>query len=72
MPAPQELHDSTLYLIRAETPVITGDSSRIDVAAAYVESLFHQNAVNKVFEIVNQGNRPNIIDWEKLFSELPL
>ncbi|MBD2268177.1 SDR family oxidoreductase [Anabaena sp. FACHB-1391] len=50
--------------------IITGDSSRIDVAAACVESLFHQSAVNKVFEIVNQGNRPDTIDWEKLFSEL--
>ncbi|MFM6311375.1 MAG: hypothetical protein ACKPGB_24540, partial [Dolichospermum sp.] len=40
------------------------------VAAACVESLFYQSAINKVFEIVNQGNRPDIIDWEKLFSEL--
>ncbi|MEY2912461.1 MAG: hypothetical protein RLZZ184_1770 [Cyanobacteriota bacterium] len=59
-----------LNVIFGTGDTISGDTSRIDVAAACVESLFHQSAVNKVFEIVNQGNRPDTIDWEKLFSEL--
>ncbi|MBD2138366.1 SDR family oxidoreductase [Anabaena sp. FACHB-1237] len=49
---------------------ISGESSRIDVAAACVESLFYETTVNKVFEIVNQGERTNTIDWERLFSQL--
>lgn len=49
---------------------ISGESSRIDVAAACVESLFYESTLNKVFEIVNQGDRRNIIDWERLFSQL--
>lgn len=49
---------------------ITGESSRIDVAAACVESLFYQTSVNKVLEIVNQGDRPAIIDWQTLFSQI--
>lgn len=49
---------------------IIGESSRIDVAAVCVESLFYQTSVNKVFEIVNEGDRPSIIDWQSLFSQL--
>ncbi|AFZ24634.1 putative nucleoside-diphosphate sugar epimerase [Cylindrospermum stagnale PCC 7417] len=49
---------------------LQGDSSRIDVAAACVESLFYPSASGQVFELVNQGTRPTVIDWEKLFSQL--
>lgn len=51
---------------------LAGDASRIDVAAACVESLFYPSAANQVFELVNQGTRPNVIDWEKLFYQLTI
>ncbi len=49
---------------------LSGQTSRIDVAQACVESILNPIARGKVFEIVNQGNRPAVIDWEKLFSRL--
>ncbi|MFO5493021.1 MAG: SDR family NAD(P)-dependent oxidoreductase, partial [Cuspidothrix sp.] len=59
-----------LNVVLSTGDTITGDSSRIDVAAACVESLFYQSSVNKVFETVNEGDRPPIIDWQSLFSQL--
>jgi hypothetical protein len=59
-----------LGIIFGKGDTISGDTSRIDVAATCVESLFYQNSINKVFEIVNQGDRPTIIDWQNLFSQL--
>ncbi|WP_427162415.1 SDR family oxidoreductase [Aliinostoc sp. HNIBRCY26] len=47
---------------------LVGDASRIDVAAACVESIFYPSTTNQVFELVNKGTRPPVIDWEKLFS----
>jgi uncharacterized protein YbjT (DUF2867 family) len=49
---------------------LTGQTSRIDVAAACVESIQNSDSERKVFEIINQGARPFVINWEKLFSEL--
>lgn len=49
---------------------LTGQTSRIDVAAACVESLRNPATVNKVFEIVNKGDRPGTIDWPTLFAQL--
>jgi uncharacterized protein YbjT (DUF2867 family) len=49
---------------------LTGETSRIDVAAACVECLNNSAAVNQVFEIVNQGERPAVIDWNALFASL--
>jgi uncharacterized protein YbjT (DUF2867 family) len=48
--------------------MLVADSSRIDVAAACVESIFYHVCERKVFEVVNQGTRPPTIDWETLFS----
>jgi len=62
--------EGKLNIIVGTGDTLSGDSSRIDVAAACVESLFYQSSINKVFEMVNQGNRPNIIDWRNLFSQL--
>ena len=59
-----------LNVVLGTGDTLLGDSSRIDVAAACVESLFYQNSVNKVFEMVNQGDRPTVIDWQNLFSQL--
>lgn len=49
---------------------LNGETSRIDVANACVESLFYETTVNKDFSIINSGKRPDYIDWEKLFSSL--
>ena len=49
---------------------LNGETSRIDVANACVESLFYETTVNKDFAIINSGERPDRIDWAKLFSLL--
>jgi uncharacterized protein YbjT (DUF2867 family) len=49
---------------------LTGQTSRIDVAAACVASLNSLAAENKVFELINQGQRPARVDWESLFAQL--
>ncbi|NET03101.1 MAG: NAD(P)H-binding protein [Sphaerospermopsis sp. SIO1G1] len=56
-----------LGIVLGKGDKLNGDASRIDVAAACVESLFDSNTENQIFEIVNQGTRPDIIDWNKLF-----
>lgn len=59
-----------LAVVVGKGDTLGGDTSRIDVAAACVESLHNLAAVNQVFEIVNQGKRPEVIDWMALFSSL--
>jgi uncharacterized protein YbjT (DUF2867 family) len=49
---------------------LNGESSRIDVANACVESLFHDTTVNQSFSIINSGARPAVTDWSKLFATL--
>lgn len=49
---------------------LSGQTSRIDVAAACVECLNSPAAANKIFEIINQGKRPETIDWTALFAGL--
>ena len=49
---------------------LSGEASRIDLAAACVECLSRPVTEGKVFELVNKGPRPDSIDWEALFSEL--
>src|ERR687886_798086 len=49
---------------------LSGDTSRIDVAAACVECLDNPTTEGKVFELVNQGARPSALDWGTLFSTL--
>lgn len=62
--------DGKLNVVLGKGDQLAGDASRIDVAAACVESLFDPNTANQVFELVNQGTRPPVIDWQKLFSEI--
>ena len=50
---------------------LTGQTSRIDVAAACVECLSHAATDRKTFEIINQGSRPATIDWATLFATIP-
>ncbi|WP_066426125.1 SDR family oxidoreductase [Anabaena sp. 4-3] len=62
--------DSKLDVVIAKGDTLGGDASRIDVAAACVESIFYPTTQGQVFELVNKGTRPPVIDWEKLFSQL--
>jgi uncharacterized protein YbjT (DUF2867 family) len=57
-------------VVVATGDTLSGDTSRIDVANACVECLFQPSTSKKIFEIVNQGQRPPVIDWETLFSRL--
>ncbi|MBD2441499.1 NAD(P)H-binding protein [Nostoc sp. FACHB-110] len=59
-----------LGVVLGQGDTLTGDASRIDVAAACVESIFSPSTANQTFEIVNQGTRPPVIVWEELFSRL--
>ena len=49
---------------------ISGETSRIDVANACVECLLTQLTSNKIFELVNQGERTADLDWNNLWSKL--
>lgn len=49
---------------------LNGETSRIDVANACVESLFYNSTINKDFSIINSGDRPDNINWEQLFLSL--
>jgi len=47
---------------------LNGQSSRIDVANACVECLNIPITTNKIFEVINQGTRPALLNWPKLFG----
>lgn len=49
---------------------LLGQTSRKDVAAVCVECLQNPATENTTFEIINQGERPAVVDWSKLFTEL--
>lgn len=49
---------------------LTGQTSRIDVAAACVECLRYPTTENKTFELINRGARSAVIDWGMLFARL--
>ncbi|BAT51955.1 NAD-dependent epimerase/dehydratase [Nostoc sp. NIES-3756] len=59
-----------LNVVIGKGDTLAGDASRIDVAAACVESIFYSASERQVFELINKGTRPPTIDWEKLFSQL--
>jgi uncharacterized protein YbjT (DUF2867 family) len=50
---------------------LNGQTSRIDVAAACVECLHNPATERQVFELINQGDRPAVVDWAALFAQLP-
>jgi uncharacterized protein YbjT (DUF2867 family) len=62
--------DGKLGLAIGTGDTLTGDTSRIDLASACIESIFHPVTENKIFELVNKGHRPPQIDWTGLFSLL--
>jgi hypothetical protein len=47
---------------------LNGQTSRIDVANACVECLTIPATANQVFEIINQGARPEALNWTELFE----
>jgi uncharacterized protein YbjT (DUF2867 family) len=49
---------------------LTGQTSRIDVAAACVECLNNSATENQTFEIISKGSRPAVMDWNALFASL--
>lgn len=49
---------------------LSGETSRIDVAAACVECIENPVTEGKAFELVNQGTRPFQINWDVIFSQL--
>lgn len=62
--------NSKLGVVLENGDVLNGQASRIDVAAACVESILHPITEGKIFSLVNQGKRPSKIDWSTLFSTL--
>ncbi|WP_013334307.1 SDR family oxidoreductase [Gloeothece verrucosa] len=49
---------------------LNGQTSRIDLATAIVESLHSPSTLNKTFALINTGKRPSKIDWKNLFLQL--
>jgi uncharacterized protein YbjT (DUF2867 family) len=62
--------DGKLGLVIGTGDTLTGDTSRIDLASACIESIFHPVTENKIFELVNKGDRSPQINWTELFSSL--
>jgi len=48
---------------------LNGQTSRIDVANACIECLAVPETVGKAYAIVNQGQRPDHIEWSALFAQ---
>jgi uncharacterized protein YbjT (DUF2867 family) len=61
--------DSKLGVVIGKGDKLVGDASRIDVASACVESIFSPESQRQIFELVNKGIRPTVIDWDQLFSQ---
>ncbi|NET33250.1 MAG: SDR family oxidoreductase [Cyanothece sp. SIO1E1] len=49
---------------------LSGQTSRIDLATACVECISSAETEGKVFELVNRGPRPAMIDWKMLYAQL--
>ncbi|NES19071.1 MAG: SDR family oxidoreductase [Symploca sp. SIO3E6] len=62
--------EGKLAVVLGTGDTLSGQASRIDVASACVECLSNSATEGRIFELVNQGARPAIIDWEALFEQL--
>jgi uncharacterized protein YbjT (DUF2867 family) len=62
--------DGKLAVVIGTGDTLTGQTSRIDVAAACIECIFYPMTQGKAFELVNSGSRPPVTDWEAIFSQL--
>ncbi|NER51483.1 MAG: SDR family oxidoreductase [Symploca sp. SIO1B1] len=59
-----------LAVVLGTGDTLSGQTSRIDVASACVECLGNPTTEGQIFELVNKGSRPAVIDWEALFEQL--
>jgi uncharacterized protein YbjT (DUF2867 family) len=66
----QRTTNGTSGVVVGTGDTLTGQTSRIDVAAACVECLENESTERKVFELINKGTRPAVIDWPSLFAQL--
>ncbi|MEM7556105.1 MAG: SDR family oxidoreductase [Cyanobacteria bacterium P01_A01_bin.84] len=66
----QATTNGKLGVIIGTGDTLTGQTSRIDVANVCVECLDNSHCENKAYEIVNQGQRPSVVDWDALFAEI--
>lgn len=57
-------------VVLGQGDTLSGEASRIDVARAAVESLKASTTVGKTFDLINQGPRPETVDWPVLFGTL--
>jgi uncharacterized protein YbjT (DUF2867 family) len=48
---------------------LSGDTSRLDVAAAAIACLELPQTAAKIYELINQGTRPAQLDWAALFQQ---
>ena len=62
--------DGKLGVVVGTGDTLSGETSRIDVAAACAECIDNPVTEGKIFELVNQGTRPSQIDWDAVFSKL--
>jgi uncharacterized protein YbjT (DUF2867 family) len=62
--------DGKLGLVVGTGDTLTGDTSRIDLASACIECIVNPITENKIFDLINKGERPPQIDWANLFSSL--
>jgi uncharacterized protein YbjT (DUF2867 family) len=49
---------------------LNGEASRIDVANACVQCLNYETTINRVFSIINSGERSPAINWQRLFAQI--
>jgi uncharacterized protein YbjT (DUF2867 family) len=47
---------------------LSGETSRLDVAAACIACLGLPETIGKIYELINQGPRPTPLDWAALFQ----
>ncbi|NJK30764.1 MAG: SDR family oxidoreductase [Acaryochloris sp. SU_5_25] len=62
--------ESQLGIVLGRGDILSGETSRIDLAAACVACLHNPQMVGKVFEIMSAGPRPSPIDWDGLLVQL--
>ncbi|WP_107670732.1 SDR family oxidoreductase [Cyanothece sp. BG0011] len=62
--------DGSKAVILGTGDTLNGETSRIDVANVCVECLNYDVTINKAIDLINSGDRPAVINWEKLFSQI--
>jgi len=62
--------EGKLAVVVGTGDTFSGQTSRIDVASACVECLTYPTTEGRIFELVNKGPRPAVIDWKVLFKQL--